>query len=168
MYYVLIFIFVNVIILLNVVIALMADTYRLMTSVRRGIYNYNILKSVSAYKPDKYYGGLILLNTPFNALSSLLLPFYVLIQDKKSLETFNARVYTIVYAILAVILAAVFLSLNLAMMPFAFLKTFMHKINLVRMKIIPCYQSLVYLVIGLPLLLISQLTDLWAFLKTSA
>ena len=154
-YFVLTFVFVNVLILLNVVIALMADTYGLMTSVRRGIFNFNIVKSVSAYKPDKYYGGLILLNTPFNVLSTILLPFYVLIQDKKRLEILNLSVYRIVYAVIAVILVAIFMSINLAMMPFAFLKTFLHKINLVRMNIIPWYQCLAYFMIGVPLLLMS-------------
>ena len=37
---VLVFVFINVLILLNVVIAMMADTYALMSSMRKGVYNY--------------------------------------------------------------------------------------------------------------------------------
>ena len=167
-YFVLIFVFLNVLLFLNVVIAMMADTYAMMTSMRKGIYNFNIIKSASVYKLDKYYGGIILLNTPLSVFSFLLLPYYALVKDKKRLETFNSRVYCSVYAIFVVFLAAIFLALNLIMMPFAFIKTCVHKINLARMGIIPWCQPLVYFISGLPLLLISQVTDLWAFLKASA
>lgn len=75
----------NILILLNIVIALMSDTYQTMTSVRKGLYNYNIVQIEPSYKLDKYYGGLIIFNPPFSIISFLLLPFYLTIKDKKRL-----------------------------------------------------------------------------------
>ena len=81
-YFTLIYVFINLLVLLNVVIAMMADTYALMTSVRKGLYNYNIIKTAPAYKLDKYYGGLVLLSAPFSIISFFLIPFYCCIKDK--------------------------------------------------------------------------------------
>lgn len=43
------FVFINILVLINVVIAMMTDTYSLMTSVRKGLYNYNIIKATPSY-----------------------------------------------------------------------------------------------------------------------
>ena len=59
------------------------------------------------------------------------------------------------------------MALNLIMMPFAFLKTLLHKIMIVARGEIPFYKCLFYLVIGLPLLVLTQFTDLWAYIKSS-
>ena len=81
-YSVLFFVFLNVLVLLNFVIAMMADTYAMMTSVRNGLYNYSIIKSAPSFKPEKQYGGLIL-TPPFCLISFLALPLYILIKDKR-------------------------------------------------------------------------------------
>ena len=47
------FVFLNVLVLLNFVIAMMADTYTIMTSVRSGLYNYSIIESAPSIKPEK-------------------------------------------------------------------------------------------------------------------
>ena len=57
-YIILLFLFLNAIILLNVVIAMMASTYGLMTSLSVGIYNHSVIRAAPAYKNDKYYGSL--------------------------------------------------------------------------------------------------------------
>lgn len=87
---VLFYVFLNMLILLNIVIAMMADTYVMMTSVRKGIYNYNIIKVAPTYKLDKYYGGLSMLTPPFCLIGTFcLLPYYLSVHDKKRLERFN-------------------------------------------------------------------------------
>ena len=84
-YFVLTFNFINVLILLNVVIALMADTYSLMSGVRKGLYNYSIVKTVPAYKLDSYYGGLALLMPPFCLFTFFCMPYYLCVKDRKRL-----------------------------------------------------------------------------------
>ena len=53
------------------------------------------------------------------------------------------------------------------MVPFAYLKTCIHKVNLFRQGIVSFVSCLAYVVIGLPILLYAQMTDLWAFFKAS-
>lgn len=81
MYTTLIFVIINLLILLNVVIAMMTDTYSLMSSVRKGLYNYNIVKATYSYKLDSQYGGLILLPPPLCIISFLTIPIYWRIKD---------------------------------------------------------------------------------------
>lgn len=88
--FVLSFVFINMLLLLNIVIAMMADTYAMMTSVRRGIYNYNVVRVSPAYRLDKNYGGLTLLFPPFCLISTFcLLPYYMCVKDTKRLRWFN-------------------------------------------------------------------------------
>ena len=166
-WFVLLFVFLNILVLLNVVVAMMADTYALMTTQRKGLYNYNIVKSQSVLKLDKYYGGLILLPYPFCVITFLLLPIYLLVSDKETLLAFNKGVYRVFYTFFSLLIGAVFLALNLAMMPFAYLKTVLMKLILVKNGGISICDAVFYIIIGLPVLLISQVTDLWEFLKTS-
>ena len=121
-YSVLFFVFLNVLVLLNFVIAMMADTYAMMTSVRNGLYNYSIIKSAPSFKPEKQYGGLIL-TPPFCLISFLVLPLYILIKDKRKLNSLNNGLYLIYYSLLSVPMSAVFLALNLLFLPFAYTKT---------------------------------------------
>ena len=158
---------VSLVVLLNVVIAMMADTYAVMTSVRRGIYNYNILLAAPAYKPDKYYSGLMQFVAPFNIIGTCLLPFYCCISDRKKLRVFNLSVNKIGYAMLLLPTCAVFLVVNLVLSPFAYIKTCAHKFKLLSKGIIKLQTALGYLLIGLPVLLLTQVTDLWDFVKAS-
>lgn len=167
-YFVLTFIFLNLLILLNFVIAMMADTYSLMTSVRKGLYNYNIIHAAPAYKLDKYYGGLILMMPPFCMITFILLPVYVFRKDRQHLAAFNKKVYQAAYFFIALVIGLVFFAVNLLLMPFAYLKTCWHKLNLVRHSIIPFCKGLSYILYGLPLMLIAQITDLWEFLKVNS
>ena len=48
-YFVLLYVFLNLIILINVVIAMMADTYGYMTSQKLGIYSHSVIKAAPAY-----------------------------------------------------------------------------------------------------------------------
>ena len=166
-YFVITFNFINVLILLNVVIALMADTYSLMSGVRKGLYNYSIVKTVPSYKLDNYYGGMVCLMYPFNLFTFILTPYWICVSDRKRLKAFNDRVYDVAYFFVTIIISAVFIAFNLVMLPFAFLKNCVHKVNLLRHNKIECSTCFGYFLLGLPLLLIAQITDLWSFIVQS-
>ena len=165
--FILVFVFLNLLILLNILIAMMADTYSLMTSVRKGLYNGNIIRAVPAYKTNKYYGGLLVLIPPFSILSFLLLPFYMCIKDKGKLQFLTNSIFMALYSFVALFLSIYYIIANLVMMPFAYLKTIAHKINLLRMKKIKGVECLSYVLLGLPLLFVSQFTDYVTFLRVS-
>ena len=143
----------NILILLNIVIALMSDTYNSMTLVRRGLYNYNIVQNASSYKMDKRYSGLIILMPPLCILGFLLVPCYICIKDKKRLEEFNTKVISSVYFFVGIINGAFFVAFNTILMPFAFIKICWHKINLIRFGVITWQSGLFYFLYGLPLLM---------------
>ena len=71
------------------------------------------------------------------------------------------------YLLLLIPLCALHAAINLIMMPFAYLKSVWLKINLVRMEVIEFQVLMFYILCGLPILLIAQFTDLWAFVKAS-
>ena len=146
---------------------MMADTYAMLSGVRRGVYNYSVLSIFPSYKLDKCYGGLIAFCYPYSMFGFLTLPFYCCIKDKKRLQRMTKTIYYSIYTPFLIIISVIFLAFNLIMMPFAFLKTLIHKILIVSRGEIPFYSIFSYLVIGLPLLILSQFTDLWAFIKSS-
>ena len=155
------------IILINVVVAMMADTYGIMTPLRLGIYSHAVIKTAPAYAPNKFYGPLALLPPPFCAISFLTLPFYLCVKDKARLEKFTKRFNMGFYFFVSIIISLVFVAINLVLLPFAYLKTIWHKITLAHAKIISVYDVISYVVFGLFSGLIVQVPDLWAFLKTS-
>ena len=154
-YMILFFVFLNALVLLNFVIAMMADTYTLMTSVRKGLYNYSIIKTAASFKPEKQFGGLIL-TAPFSLISFLMLPVYALLRsDKSKLEALNNGLYLAYFTLLAIPMSVAFLLLNLLLMPFAYIKNCLMKFSLVRSRAIPCTSCLVYILLG-PFLLLAS------------
>ena len=166
-YFVLLFVFLNLIILVNVVIAMMADTYGYMTTVKIGIYSHSVIKAAPAYTQDKHYGALALLPAPFAAFSFLTLPYYFCVKDKTRLEKFTTRFNMIFYFFVSILISVIFMALNLILMPFAYLKTCYDKVLLARSCIIKAPDVFSYVRFGLFKGILVQFTDFWAFLKTS-
>eukprot|EP00353_Schmidingerella_taraikaensis_P005126 CAMPEP_0185586748 /NCGR_PEP_ID=MMETSP0434-20130131/45905_1 /TAXON_ID=626734 ORGANISM="Favella taraikaensis, Strain Fe Narragansett Bay" /NCGR_SAMPLE_ID=MMETSP0434 /ASSEMBLY_ACC=CAM_ASM_000379 /LENGTH=292 /DNA_ID=CAMNT_0028208111 /DNA_START=412 /DNA_END=1290 /DNA_ORIENTATION=- len=166
-YFVLSFVFLNVLILVNVVIAMMADTYSLMTAYKTGIYNHTVLRTAPAYKLDKRYGFLTLLPGPMSLFCFMLIPYYACLKDRARLERFNQRVYKMVYFMLFLMLGTFFVAINLMLVPFAYLKTCLHKIILARKGITSFADVFLYVLGGLPMGIIAQVPDFWAFIKSS-
>ena len=166
-YFVLSFVFLNLVILINVVVAMMADTYGAMTPLRLGIYSHAVMKTAPAYAPNKHYGPLALLPPPFCAISFLTLPYYLCVKDKARLEKFSRRFNMVAYFFISIIISLAFVVFNLVLLPFAYLKTIGHKITLKNAKLISVCDVVAYVVFGPFSSLIVQVPDLWAFLKTS-
>ena len=82
-----------------------------------------------------------------------MIPFFCCVKDKQRLLRMNKMAYVISYLPLLPVISTVFLAMNLILMPFAYLKTLIHKMNLVCKGKIPFTKCLLYLAIGLPLLL---------------
>ena len=138
-----------------------------MSSVRKGIYNYNIIKTASSYNLDKYYGGLILFSPPFSIFSFFLIPLFYCIKDKNKIIMINNWFYKIFYSLFLFFLSVIFISINLVLVPFAYLKTSVQKVSLCIRGIIKFKNALWYIAFGLFMLFAAQLTDCWAFIKSS-
>ena len=141
--------FVNALVLLNVVIAMMADTYVFMTSLKIGIYNHSVIKTAPSYANHKHYGALAFLNAPLAVFSFLTIPYYLCVTDKKRLEKFTTRFNMGVYAFFSIPISVAFLVINLLLVPFAYLKTCWHKIKLANSGSISAINVFAYVLFGL-------------------
>ena len=76
----------------------------------------------------------------------------------------------LVYVPVALFMALYFAIVNFLLIPFAYIKTVVHKFKLYKTAGgMPLYRNnlVIYILFGIPLLLISQVTDLYWFFKHS-
>jgi len=117
----LIVIIINMLLLLNLVIAIMSDTWANLSEVKLGLYLKGIVEAIPVYKNDKRYGGLICMTPPLNIFALILLPVYHFTTDKDKLERLNNRVCQVTYMPFALAFTVIFLAGSLVMTPFAWL-----------------------------------------------
>ena len=122
---------INMLLLLNLVIAIMSDTYSRFAEVNVGLYAQGIIEAMPSYKNDKRYGGLICMTPPFNILSWFILPIYHC-RERKNLQSFNSKVSKCTYFPLACIFTLAFFMSSLVLTPFAWIKVVIHKCLLSR------------------------------------
>jgi len=157
----------NMLLLLNLVIAIMSDTYANLADVKLGLYSQGIIEAMPSYKFDKHYGGLICMIPPFNILAFLLLPIYSCIGNKERLERFNKVVCKTIYFPMGVSMTLVFSVCALLLIPFAWMKVILHKCLLGRRYKKPQMygMAIFYFLLGLPILFITAIVDsCWFFL----
>ena len=112
---------VNGIVLLNFIIAILADTYSKLSSQSLGIYYDGIIAKIPVYEHDATYGGLIVGIPPFNVLALLMVPVYALVKDEARLRSINHTFEQVLYVPLGLFLTIVFVALSTALVPFAYL-----------------------------------------------
>ena len=159
--------FINMILIINLLIAFMSDTYNKLSQVRIGLYWSSVIKEMPRYEYDKHYGVLVMFPFVFSFVGFLILPCFSIIRNKKKLEFINEWAFKIYYFPITLIVMSVFMAVNLALMPIAFLKTAVHKLVLLKK-----YRSkdhlksaVLFIVLGAPMLLGSQFTDVYYFFK---
>ena len=77
--------FSNMILMLNLLIAIMSDTYAELAEVRTGLFWGSVIAEMPKIEYDDHYGVLSIFPFIFSWLSLLVMPFLVLIKDRKSL-----------------------------------------------------------------------------------
>lgn len=112
---------INSIVLLNFIIAILADTYGKYSQQSLGLYYDGIIARIPVYEDDARYGGLIVISPPFSIFAIFLLPFFCCIEDENRLRYINDLFTKVSYAPVALILTVLFVISNLIMMPFAYL-----------------------------------------------
>mmetsp|Transcript_564 Transcript_564/g.915 ORF Transcript_564/g.915 Transcript_564/m.915 type:complete len:236 (+) Transcript_564:879-1586(+) len=130
--FVVVVVIINNVVLLNFVIAIQADTYSKFTNESLGIYYDGIIARIPIYEDDSRYGGLIVVTPPFNALSIFMIPFYLLVKNDKTLKWGNDLFTRVMFAPLALIFTALFMAVNLLLLPFAYLSAIFQKVKLLR------------------------------------
>ena len=112
----------NCILLLNFVIAMLADTYSKLTNQSLGLYYDGVIARIPVYEDDLKYGGLIVGTPPFNLIAIFLLPYYFCVKEEKRLVAVNEAFKKLVFLPIALIMSCLFAAFSLLMVPFAYLQ----------------------------------------------
>lgn len=124
--------FINMILIINLLIAIMSDTYASLNDVRTGLYWGTIIKEMPKFAYHKQYGTLSMIPFTFSWLSLIMVPIVFLVKDPQSLETLNEYCLNVAYFPVALCTLAFFMVVNLILLPFAYLKTVVHKFAILR------------------------------------
>ena len=159
--------FFNIVLILNLLIAIMSDTYARMSDLRGGLYWSIVIREMPKYKYDQHYGILVMMPFIFSWVGMFCLPFLLCIKDLKRLVRINEVLFFIAYSFIMPFLLALFISVNLILLPFAYLKTILHKILLVKSYRgrEQCINLVVFIALGIPFLIAAQVTDVYYFLR---
>ena len=80
---------INAVVLLNFIIAILADTYSNLAQSKLGLYYDGVISRINIYEDDECYGGLVVGIPPFNVLAIFMIPFYLCVKDQKQLKRIN-------------------------------------------------------------------------------
>ena len=126
--FIVIAVLINSVVLLNFIIAILADTYSKLSVQSLGIYYDGIIARIPLYEDDMRYGGLIVAAPPLNLLAVVMIPFYLFIKDDRRLRQVNDAYTKFSFLPLALFLTLIFMVLNLVSLPFAFIVAIMKKV----------------------------------------
>ena len=161
----------NLILLLNLVIAILTETYIRFSKVKLGLYYDGVVDAISSLKYDKQYGAMITAVPPFNVLMFLVTPLFLFTKNPRRLKQINHTLTLITYMPIAFILTVIFFAINICLIPFAYLFAIAHKIKLCfSPRIHRSSKELltdlgIFVVLGVVFLSLSQLTDIYYFVK---
>lgn len=161
----------NLILLLNLVIAILTETYIRFSKVKLGLYYDGVVDAISALKYDKMYGAMITAVPPFNVLMFLVTPLFLMTKNPRRLKKINHTLTLITYFPIACILVVIFAIINICLMPFAYIFAIAHKIKLcfsprIHRSRKELLQDLgIFMALGMVFLSLSQLTDIYYFVK---
>ena len=76
---------INMILMLNLVIAILSETYARLASQRLGLYYDGLIASLPAYQYDPRWGILILVPPPFNIFTVPFILVFLCVHEKKKI-----------------------------------------------------------------------------------
>lgn len=124
-YFQLIFLMVNMIVMLNFVIAILSSIYSEYENKSIGLYYMIIIELLPSMEFDENYGAIPCATMP---LEFLLIPFYWLVlfcgsknNDKTGLKIFNNVICHFLYFPLAIIQTVIFTTINTILVPLVYI-----------------------------------------------
>jgi len=123
----------NLVLLLNLVIAILSDTYSKFSAQSRGLFYDGMVSAISSYNYDKFYGGMIIATPPINLLVLPFLPIFWYSNDMRKIKRVNDIVCEVVFFPMAIVFLSFFTAVDILLAPFAYIYSLIHKIKLVFM-----------------------------------
>lgn len=127
--FLMVYLVVNVLLLMNYVIAIMTDRYTALQESRLGLFYDGLVSSMAEYKCDSSYGFLITNFLPLNPLNLLLAPLFVYTK-KENLKKLNWGLMVAGYCPIALFVTIIFFVLNVVFVPLAYVVAIFKKIQL--------------------------------------
>eukprot|EP00347_Sterkiella_histriomuscorum_P019940 403339718 len=168
--YHLVFLIVNLVMLLNLMIAILSTTFTNMHQLKLALYYDEIIEAIPQYKYDKVYGSLICSIPPFNILMLPTSIIYFFIKDKDKLARINSFLVKIAFAPKILLITPIFIAGNALFLPFAYLATVSYLFKQLFSKRKQSFIQnlgifLAFTIFGLLLLFTTLLSDIVIFLK---
>lgn len=154
------------ILILNLMIAILSNTYNMFDTKSTGLYLSKILQARDDMQFDENYGALLLTMAPMNCVVLPFVPYALIAKPSPRLNTF---VMILQYSVFIIVVYFAFLICSCAMIPFAFLKTLLIKAQSIMRapsvleKLMTLWWVLCYMVMGIPNLVFGILTDFFYF-----
>lgn len=158
------------ILILNLIIAILANTYNIYDERSAGLYLSKILNARDDMSFDENYGALLLTMTPLNVI---ILPYIPYAMFKVPDSKLNTSVTILQYLVFILVIYAIFFIGSIVMMPFAFLKAVINKSHkfmkatTMNEKGIAMAHLFIFLVFGMPFLILGMATDFYYFWKNN-
>eukprot|EP00347_Sterkiella_histriomuscorum_P007752 403347692 len=165
--YHLIFIIFNTVLLINLIIAILATTFSILNDKKLALYYDGIIEAIPTYKYDKLYGSIICAFPPFNMIT---LPFsfaFLQLKNIKIIKSLNLLLLHFAYSPVYLLTLLSFAIGNIILMPICYIYTVSMKVQILftdREHILRSLLSATSCVLlGIPMILVTQFTDLYYF-----
>lgn len=166
--YTIIFLLLNVILLLNFVIAILGSTYGFFEEIKTGLF-YNVLNAMcSTLEWDEHYGNLLCIRPPVPSYLFTLpfIPFYFILTGK-ALKNLNKIAFFVSFMPMVLATILIITALNVALIPIAYIAT----VGRLFVSLVTCQKNsatsfFLFLLLGLPLLIVSLFTNAYDFTKS--
>lgn len=154
------------ILILNLIIAILSNTYNQFDTKSTGLYLSKILNARDDMTFDENYGAFLLTMSPLNVI---VLPFVPVALFRKPSIKLNSFVTLLQYMIFIFAILVIFLIGNAILTPLAFMqslfikfKKFLHA-NTLKQQILTLCEFTLYGALGLPAMFLNMLADLYYF-----
>lgn len=158
------------ILILNLIIAILANTYNMFDHRSKGLYLSKILNARDELQFNLHYGSMLLTMTPLNIVVIPFVPYALFFQPSAKL---NNLLMIAQYSVLINVFFVFFLTGSILMLPFAFFKGLYVKINLAMRSVkkadrVKNWTKLFFFFfLGVPILIINLFTDFFYFWKNN-
>ena len=116
-YYLIIFLILSNIILLNFVIAILSNTYNQYKNLNLALYHIEVIKARNSFEPDDTYMSIISLFSPLNYLFLPVIPFVIFLKNK----VLNSVLLQIAYLPVMLIGTLLFFVFSMLLYPISYL-----------------------------------------------
>lgn len=164
--FLIIFIILNTILLLNLLIAILSSTYAMLEDKKLVLYINEILSLRNTLEYDKHCSSLVSTFPPWNCIAVLFMPAILVVKNPKKI---NNLLFHIEYLPMLLLVFTAYLVLNILLIPIAYLKGIVVQVQLLTNKKSEnhiCYKVIrfmIFLVFGIVILTLNLCADIIVF-----